>query len=63
VGGVMTFAWSSDNKALRQVDINTIRERYKAANIKTRYYNPDVHVASFALPQYVLEAVGKSDNS
>ncbi len=63
VGGVMTFAWSSDNKALRHVDANTIRERYKAAGIKTRYYNPDIHVASFALPQYVLEAVGKADNS
>jgi spermidine synthase len=45
------------------VDVNTIRERYKASGIKTRYYNPDIHVAAFALPQYVLEAVGKSDNS
>lgn len=63
VGGIMTFAWSSDNKAVRQVPVEVIRERYQASGIKTRYYNPEVHVASFALPQYVLEAIGKHDNS
>ena len=63
VGGIMTFAWSTDNKALRHLDANTVRERFKASGIKTRYYNPDIHVASFALPQYVLEAIGKADNS
>jgi spermidine synthase len=45
------------------VDAATLRERFKAANIKTRYYNPDIHTASFSLPQYVLEAIGKADNS
>jgi spermidine synthase len=48
---------------VRHVSVETIRERFKASGIKTRYYNPDVHVASFALPQYVLDAIGKTDNS
>jgi len=57
IGGVMTFAWATDNLALRQLDKETIAQRFAAANIKTRYYNPAIHVASFALPQYILDAL------
>lgn len=63
VGGIMTFAWSTDNAEARKVPVEVLRERYKASGIKTRYYNPEVHFASFALPQYVLEAIGKEDNN
>lgn len=59
IGGIMTFAWGTDNKALRQTDISILRDRFAAAKIKTRYYNPEIHIASFALPQYVVEAIGK----
>lgn len=31
--------------------------KWKALNIKTRYYNPKLHVGSFALPNYVEEIV------
>lgn len=55
IGGVMTFAWASDNPALRKVTAETIAQRFK--DIKTRYYNPAIHVASFALPQYILDAL------
>ena len=57
IGGVMTFAWATDNQTLRTVSTETIAQRFKAANIKCRYYNPAIHVASFALPQYVLDAL------
>ncbi|MDH5712131.1 MAG: polyamine aminopropyltransferase [Gammaproteobacteria bacterium] len=57
IGGVMTFAWASDDAALRQQKVETIAERFAAANIKCRYYNPAIHVASFALPQYILDAL------
>jgi spermidine synthase len=56
-GGVMTFAWATDNPALRQLDLNTVQVRYEASEIYTRYYNPALHVASFALPQYVVTAL------
>ena len=59
-GGVMLFGWATDDASLRQVPVETLRERYAAAGIRTRYYNPEVHVASFALPQYVRELVGKA---
>jgi len=32
-------------------------KKWKALNIKTRYYNPKLHVGSFALPNYVEEIV------
>lgn len=57
VGGVMTFAWASDNAELRQLDVAALSERYARSAIVTRYYNPALHAASFALPQYVLNAL------
>lgn len=57
VGGNMTLSWGSDDASLRQHSIETIRERFSKANFSTRYYNPELHVASFALPQYVVEAL------
>ncbi len=59
-GGAMLFAWGTDDASLRRVPVETLRERGTAAGIRTRYYNPEVHVASFALPQYVRELVGKA---
>lgn len=57
IGGIMTFAWATDNTEVRNVELATITERFKAANITTRYYNPEIHKASFALPQYILDAL------
>ena len=57
IGGIMTFAWATDNTEVRNVELATITERFKAANIATRYYNPEIHRASFALPQYILDAL------
>ena len=62
VGGCMTFGWASSDPALRHVRLEDLRSRYQAGNLSTRYYNPEIHLTSFALPQYVLEAVGKVDN-
>lgn len=57
IGGIMTLAWGTDNEALRQQSVEEIRERFSQSNIKTRYYTPELHVASFALPQYVIDAL------
>ncbi len=58
-GGSMTFAWASDNASLRQVELATLQTRFAQSGIKTRYYNPAVHVGAMALPQYVLDAMGE----
>jgi spermidine synthase len=59
IGGIMAFGWATDNPALRPVDSDILKTRFAAAGIKTRYYNPEIHTASFALPQYIVEAIGK----
>ena len=52
-GGFMAFGWATDNEALRRQPLSVIAGRYAKTDIKTRYYNPDIHVASFALPNYI----------
>ncbi|MBK0096996.1 polyamine aminopropyltransferase [Erwinia sp. S63] len=56
-GGIMTFAWASDNESLRQWDAATLESRFEDAGLRCRYYNPAIHVGSFALPQYLLNAL------
>ncbi|MBW5894673.1 polyamine aminopropyltransferase [Pectobacterium polaris] len=56
-GGIMTFAWASNSPALRQIDAATLRQRFAQSAIACRYYTPDVHIGSFALPQYLLGAL------
>lgn len=56
-GGFMAFSWGTDDTRLRQTDMATLQGRYDEAGIKTRYYNPEIHRASFALPQYILDAL------
>jgi spermidine synthase len=57
VGGIMTFAWASDCKKLRQADFSALTARYTASGIKTRYYNPALHLGAFALPQYLVDTL------
>lgn len=59
IGGVMAFAWATDNPELRRVPIATLNERFTASSITTRYYNPAIHQAAFALPQYLLGALAE----
>lgn len=62
IGGSMTFAWATDNPQLRKLPLATLRQRFADSAIATRYYNADIHQAAFALPQYVLQAIGKPNN-
>ena len=57
VGGIMTFAWATDNPELKQIDVATLEARFKAANLQTRFYTSQLHKGSFALPQYILDAL------
>jgi spermidine synthase len=57
VGGVMAFAWASDDAGLRGVPLDTLRRRFEATGIDTRYYTPEVHLSAFSLPRYVLDAI------
>jgi spermidine synthase len=56
-GGIMTFAWGSNQPALRNVDLETLKHRYSASGISTRYYTPEIHKAAFALPKYIVDTI------
>lgn len=57
-GDAMSYGWASDNDDLRQFTVGEIEWRYAAAGaFPTKYWNPRVHVAAFALPNYVLDLV------
>ncbi|RVU30930.1 polyamine aminopropyltransferase [Neptunomonas marina] len=57
IGGNMTLAWAADNPVLRSVELQTLEARFAASGIQTRYYNPQMHVGAFALPQYIIDAL------
>ena len=57
VGGIMTFAWASNNNELRLTQLKKLKLRFVSSAINTRYYNPEIHLASFALPQYIIDAL------
>ena len=61
-GGIMTFAWASDNPALRQLDAATLQTRFETAGLNCRYYNAAIHTGSFALPQYLLNALSQTEH-
>ncbi len=52
-GGFTAFGWASQDADLRRVPVTELERRYQAAGVETRYYTPEIHCASFALPPYV----------
>ena len=57
VGGFMALGWASASTAARQTGLETVRARVAAAPVATRYYTPEIHQASFALPRYVRDLI------
>ena len=62
IGGAMAFAWGACDSESRKLSLGRLCQRFAGSGIVTRYYNPHVHLAAFALPQYVLQAIGKPSN-
>jgi spermidine synthase len=61
VGGVMTLAWGATDLGLRQTSLAILNERFAQRDLATRYYTPAMHLASFALPSYVEQAIQSVD--
>jgi spermidine synthase len=57
VGGIMALAWGADDSSLRLTDSCELIGRFDQRNFQTRYYTPEMHVASFVLPMYILDAI------
>jgi spermidine synthase len=52
-GGLMALGWASKGLDLAKPNLGEITARYAKLGIATRYYNPDIHLAAMALPNFV----------
>lgn len=61
VGGFMTLGIAGKGNNYTKQSIEIVTERAKKANIlgKTKYWSPEVHIASFCLPPYIQEQLPK----
>ncbi|MBI1328291.1 MAG: polyamine aminopropyltransferase [Alphaproteobacteria bacterium] len=58
IGGFMALSWAGKGKKLgTPPGIKRAARAYKAAKLKTDYYNPDIHEASFALPEWIKRLI------
>ncbi|WWP00485.1 MAG: polyamine aminopropyltransferase [Candidatus Dasytiphilus stammeri] len=54
-GGMMLFSWASHNPQLRQFNSQILQIKLSNASLYCKYYNPEIHLGSFAIPQYMLK--------
>lgn len=54
IGGYMALSLASDNLEYHQYPLEVIKDRFNKVSLgDLNYYNPEVHVSSFMLPQYI----------
>ncbi len=59
VGGFMTFGWAC-NGHIQHPTLSVIKQRHQKLEGKVRYYTPEIHRASFALPQCILNMLSEN---
>jgi spermidine synthase len=58
IGGFMALSWASKGQKLgTPAGVRRAAAAFKRSRIKTDYYNPEVHAAAFALPQWIKRLV------
>jgi spermidine synthase len=58
IGGFMALSWAGKGKKLgTPAGIRKATAAYKKSKLKTDYYNPAIHAASFALPEWIKRLV------
>ncbi len=55
VNGFMALGWASKDASARNISRGELERRFQAAGLAggTKYYNPEIHLGAFALPEYV----------
>jgi spermidine synthase len=54
IGGFMALSWAAKGKRLgTAAGVKRARTAFARAKLKTDYYNPDIHAAAFALPEWI----------
>jgi spermidine synthase len=60
VGGFMALSWAGMEKPLgTTAGIRRAATRFARAKLKTDYYNPQIHAAAFAFPEWIKRLVPK----
>ncbi len=59
-GGYMALGWATDNTALRKTPLETIKERFEASEVSTRFYTPELNISSFMHPKFIKELIDAS---
>jgi spermidine synthase len=59
VGGFFNLIFASDKINIKNLSLNRIESRFKKDRLKTYYYNPELHLASFKLPNYIKNIIGE----
>ena len=54
-GGAMYFGWGCDDPRVRKTPSTEISWRLERSEIKLRYYTPEIHAASFAIPRFLRD--------
>ena len=60
IGGYMALSWAGNGRTAKlgtAAGIRRARAAFAAAKLHTDYYNPDIHAAAFALPQWIRQLV------
>ena len=60
VGGYMALSWAGDRRLGTPAGIKSAQRRFAKARLRTDYYNPEVHAAAFAFPEWVKRLVPKA---
>ncbi|MFA7430516.1 MAG: polyamine aminopropyltransferase [Rhodospirillaceae bacterium] len=57
IGGFMALTWGSKGTRLGSAAPDEIVRRWQAAGVATDYYNPAIHAAALALPEWIRRLV------
>jgi spermidine synthase len=59
LGGHFALGWASDDPKLRKVSLARLKERFDRAQLTTSYYTPEMHLAAFVHPNYLVRLLGE----
>ncbi len=57
IGGFFSLLAAGKGKTPLDVPFKQLNQKYEKLRIKTRYYNPEIHYAAFALPNYMRKGL------
>ncbi len=57
IGGFFSLLYSSSTINPVKINKNFLKRKIKNLNLKTKYYNPDIHISCFLLPEYIKKTL------